>query len=64
MTEPMSAGAPLTKKERMQIDRVGMPEQAAELRAANFQEVNLGLTEQLALLEAQRCLECPRDVVG
>jgi glutamate synthase (NADPH/NADH) small chain len=60
MSEPTPERVPLTKKERMQIDRVGMPEQAAELRATNFQEVNLGLTEQLALLEAQRCLECPK----
>jgi glutamate synthase (NADPH/NADH) small chain len=56
----MSDRVPLSKKERMQIDRVGMPEQAAELRAVNFREVNLGLTEQLAFLEAERCLECPK----
>jgi glutamate synthase (NADPH/NADH) small chain len=52
---------PLSKKERMQIDRVSMPEQAAELRAVNFREVNLGLTEQLAMLEAERCLDCPKQ---
>jgi glutamate synthase (NADPH) small chain len=52
---------PLSKKERMGIDRVDMPEQAAQLRARNFLEVNLGLTEQLALLEAERCLECPKQ---
>jgi len=51
---------PLTKKERMGIDRVAMPEQDAGERATNFREVNLGLTEQLAILEAQRCLECPK----
>ena len=50
----------LTAKERMAIDRVAMPEQAAELRAVNFREVNLGLTEQLAMLEAERCLQCPK----
>jgi glutamate synthase (NADPH/NADH) small chain len=52
--------APLTQKERMGIDRVGMPEQEAALRATNFREVNLGLTEQLAMLEAERCLQCPK----
>ena len=52
--------APLTKKERMAIGRVGMPEQTGEIRAHNFEEVNLGLTYQLAVLEAQRCLECPK----
>jgi glutamate synthase (NADPH/NADH) small chain len=51
---------PLSKKERMQIQRIDMPEQEAVLRAANFREVNLGLTEQLAMLEAERCLECPK----
>jgi glutamate synthase (NADPH/NADH) small chain len=52
---------PLSKKERMAIDRVAMPEQDPELRAINFGEVNRGLSYQLALLEAQRCLECPKE---
>jgi len=51
---------PLTPKERMGIDRVAMPEQEETLRASNFREVNLGLTEQLAMLEAERCLQCPK----
>ena len=51
---------PLTQKERMGIDRVEMPEQEAHLRAVNFREVNLGLTYQLAMLEAERCLQCPK----
>jgi glutamate synthase (NADPH/NADH) small chain len=43
-----------------------MPEQNSAARAANFEEVNLGFTEQLALLEADRCLQCkdPRCVRG
>ena len=57
MTEPRPT---LTQKERMAIDRVPMPEQEAHLRAANFREVNLGLTYQLAMLEAERCLQCPK----
>jgi glutamate synthase (NADPH/NADH) small chain len=48
----------ITTKERLQIKRQGMPEQAASARNANFNEVNLGFTEKLALLEAERCLEC------
>jgi glutamate synthase (NADPH) small chain len=52
---------PLTQKERMQITRVEMPEQEADLRAVNFREVNLGLTEQLAMLEAERCLQCKKQ---
>ncbi len=45
----------LTKKERMAMARQAMPEQAADERRANFSEVNLGFTEELAMLEAQRC---------
>jgi glutamate synthase (NADPH/NADH) small chain len=62
MTEPTlpTATEPLTAKQRMAIDRVAMPEQDAELRAANFREVNLGLAEQIAMLEAERCLMCPK----
>jgi glutamate synthase (NADPH/NADH) small chain len=57
MTEPRPG---LTQKERMAIDRVAMPEQEAHLRAVNFREVALGLTDQLAMLEAERCLQCPK----
>lgn len=60
MSEQPSERPKLTAKERMAIDRVAMPEQEAELRAVNFREVNLGLTEQLAMLEAERCLQCPK----
>ena len=52
--------APLSNKERMQIDRVAMPEQEGDIRAHNFGEVNLGLTYQLAMLEAERCIQCPK----
>jgi len=45
----------ITAKERMQISRQTMPEQEALQRSGNFKEVNLGFSEQLALLEAQRC---------
>ncbi len=43
-----------------------MPEQEAATRATNFLEVNLGLPERLALLEADRCLQCkdPRCMNG
>jgi glutamate synthase (NADPH/NADH) small chain len=51
---------PLPKKERMKITRGAMPEQDAMARARNFAEVNLGYTEQLAIMEADRCLQCPK----
>ena len=58
--------ARITTKQRMQITRQAMPEQDAAARAANFLEVNLGLPERLALLEADRCLQCkdPRCMEG
>jgi glutamate synthase (NADPH/NADH) small chain len=48
----------LSAKERLAIPRVAMPEQDPVERAANFEEVNLGLTPELAILEAQRCIQC------
>ena len=37
-----------------------MPEQEPLVRAHNFEEVNLGFTEELAKMEALRCLQCPK----
>ncbi len=53
-------------KDRMKIDRQSMPEQEAVRRSGNFEEVNLGFTEKMALLEAQRCIQCkePKCVSG
>jgi glutamate synthase (NADPH/NADH) small chain len=48
----------LSAKDRLAIPRVDMPEQDPEMRSGNFDEVNLGLTPELAILEAQRCLQC------
>ncbi len=46
-------------KERTEIPRVHMPELDAEYRSHNrVEEVNLGLTPELAMLEAKRCLDC------
>ncbi|MBT8385940.1 MAG: NADPH-dependent glutamate synthase [Ignavibacteria bacterium] len=50
----------LSNKERMKIPRQSMPEQDCVERSHNFKEVNLGFTEELAMLEAQRCLQCPK----
>jgi glutamate synthase (NADPH/NADH) small chain len=43
-----------------------MSEQDPLIRNANFAEVNLGLAEKVALLEAERCLQCkdPKCVSG
>jgi len=46
-------------KERTSLERVHMPEQDPEERSHNYLEVNLGLTEEQALVESRRCLDCP-----
>jgi glutamate synthase (NADPH/NADH) small chain len=53
-------------KERLAIPRQSMPEQNASDRNRNFQEVNFGFTEQIAILEAQRCIQCkePKCMTG
>ena len=40
------------------IPRQKMPEQEPKVRARNFQEVTLGYTKELAMKEAQRCIQC------
>lgn len=45
-------------KQRTDLPRVHMPELNAEYRSHNNEEVNLGLTPEQAMLEAQRCLDC------
>jgi glutamate synthase (NADPH) small chain len=56
----------LSTKQRLQINRQKMTEQEPLVRNANFDEVNLGLPEKVALLEAERCLLCkdPKCVTG
>lgn len=55
----------LTPKERMAIERVEMPACDAEVRSHNFAEVNLGLSLDQAMREAERCLQCKgRDCVA
>ncbi|CAK7058768.1 MAG: Glutamate synthase [NADPH] small chain [Parabacteroides sp.] len=47
-------------KERADIPRVEMNELDAEYRShTRLEEVNLGLTKEQAMQEAQRCLDCP-----
>jgi glutamate synthase (NADPH) small chain len=53
---------PLKPKERMKIPRQKMPEQDGLQRIANFEEVTLGFTAELARMEALRCLQCPKPV--
>ena len=50
----------------MSLTKVPMPEQDPQVRARNFQEVTLGYTEEMAVEEAGRCLNCknPKCVEG
>ncbi|MGN1246733.1 MAG: NADPH-dependent glutamate synthase, partial [Muribaculaceae bacterium] len=48
-----------TAKERAAIARVKMPELKPDYRITCNEEVNQGITEEMALVEAQRCLDCP-----
>ena len=45
---------------RLDLNRVPMPKQAPEVRAKNFDEVALGYSEEQAIAEANRCIQCPR----
>ena len=42
----------------MSLTKVPMPEQDEVLRRSNFDEVALGYTEEMAIEEAKRCLNC------
>src|SRR5512138_2151551 len=42
-------------------ERTPMPEQEPRVRAKNFKEVALGYTQENALVEAERCLQCPDE---
>ena len=48
-------------KERTQIERVVMPELDPVYRATTrTEEVNIGLTKEMAMTEAKRCLDCAK----
>ena len=49
----------MKNKERTSIPRVKMNELDPDYRSRNKEEVNLGLTIEQAMLEAQRCIDCP-----
>jgi glutamate synthase (NADPH/NADH) small chain len=47
-------------KPKVQKTVVPIPKQTPETRRRNFNEVALGYTEEQALAEASRCLQCPK----
>ncbi len=42
----------------MSLKKVAIPEQDPKIRSRNFDEVSLGYTEEMAIEEAKRCLNC------
>ena len=56
---PLPQQEPLKAKDRVKIPRVRMPELDPAYRATTrLEEVNQGLTAEMAMHEAQRCLDC------
>ncbi len=49
---------PLAPRDRLALPPQAMPEQPPEVRRRNIDEVALGYTEEQAILEATRCLQC------
>ena len=47
-------------KPKLQKEAVQMPKQKPEVRRHNFGEVAIGYSEEQALAEANRCLQCPK----
>ena len=48
------------KAKKEKVERVLMPEQDPDIRRRNFEEVPLGLSEEMAITEAKRCLQCKK----
>ncbi len=48
----------IKNKDRTNMTRVVMNSVDPEVRSRNYQEVNLGLTQEQAMTEAQRCIDC------
>ncbi len=42
------------------VPRQSMPEQDPQVRRTNFKEVPLGYSEETAVMEAKRCLQCKK----
>jgi glutamate synthase (NADPH/NADH) small chain len=57
---------PARKPRRLEIPRTAIPEQPAKVRATNFEEVTLGYDQDMAMLEASRCIQCkkPKCILG
>lgn len=50
------------KPKKVKVPRARMPEQDPDIRRRNFDEVPLGLTPEMAMIEASRCLQCKKPL--
>ena len=50
----------IKKEKKEKIPRQKMPEQNSGVRITNFEEVPLGYSEETAILEARRCIQCKK----
>lgn len=51
----------MSEKKKLDLNRVSMPKQEPLVRKKNFSEVALGYTEEQALREASRCIQCKKS---
>jgi len=52
----------MAEKRKLNLNRVPIPKQEPLARRKNFNEVALGYTEEQAIEEANRCLQCPKPL--
>jgi glutamate synthase (NADPH/NADH) small chain len=66
MAQQPKTAKPSKDTKKVRPPRQAMPTQDPHIRAHNFDEVALGYTQEMALLEASRCLQCkkPMCVLG
>jgi glutamate synthase (NADPH/NADH) small chain len=50
----------MAEKKKLDLERREIPKQPPEVRRHNFFEVALGYTEELAMAEAARCIQCKK----
>ena len=60
VSPPESENKPKATPRKLIKESVTMPKQKPEVRAHNFDEVALGYSEEEAVAEANRCLQCPK----
>jgi glutamate synthase (NADPH/NADH) small chain len=58
LEELRNRSEPIKPRDRLKIPPQEIPEQDPQVRRRNIQEVALGYTEEQALVEAHRCLQC------